>query len=417
MNDVGDVASTEQQYDDIPPLRRDRRVQAWVASTTLSGLGDAAWMVGLAWTAAVEFGPATAGLVLGIGATPRAVMLLLGGALADRLDPRRTMIATNLARIAILLVGIALAETWGIGFGLLLGIAICFGIADALYLPASSTLPPQLVRPDDLGPTQAMFQLGHRLATLIGAPVGGIAVAWGGLPLVMAIDAASFLVIAVVLATVLKPRFPLARSTGSGVRADLVAGFGYLRRTPPVRTLVLALSGLNLFVSPVIAVGLALRTRSAGWGAGSLGLFEACIGAGAAIGALVALTWRPRRPARTGLVLRAGQATACGVVGVAPYVGIVAAMTTIGVTAGLASAFLSGAFIRTVDGAYLGRMSSIMALGDNVFMPLAMTGFGALAATGSLSLACVVTGLAFATVVLWSASRPIDDPQPVASPA
>lgn len=209
-----------------------------------------------------------------------------------------------------------------------------------------------------------------------------------------------------VLATVLRPRFPLPRSTGASIRADLMAGFGYLRRTPPVRTLVIVLSGLNLFVSPVIAVGLALRTSNEGWGAGSLGLFEACIGAGATVGAISALRWRPARPARTGLVLLVGQAAACAVVGMASYAGIVAAMLTIGVTAGLASALLSGAFQRAVDSAFLGRTGSILGLGDSVFMPLAMTGFGALAAGASLQTACVLTGVVFAALVLWSASRP-----------
>jgi len=37
---------------EVPPLRRDRRVQAWVVSTGISQAGDVAWTIGLAWTAA-----------------------------------------------------------------------------------------------------------------------------------------------------------------------------------------------------------------------------------------------------------------------------------------------------------------------------------------------------------------------------
>ena len=127
------------------------------------------------------------------------------------------------------------------------------------------------------------------------------------------------------------------------------------------------------------------------------------------------MRWRPDRPARTGLLLLVGQAAACAVVGVAPYVGVAAAMLVIGVTAGLASALLSGAFQRTVDGPYLGRTSSILSLGDHALMPLAMTGFGALAAAAGLGVACAVTGAGFAALVLWSASRPIDQPEGVKS--
>lgn len=50
----------------------------------------------------------------------------------------------------------------------------------------------------------------------------------------------------------------------------------------------------------------------------------------------------------------------------------------IGFTAGLASAFLSGAFQQTIEPAFLGRTSSIVSLSDEALMPVAMTGFGAL---------------------------------------
>ncbi|TDD11488.1 hypothetical protein E1218_35715 [Kribbella turkmenica] len=48
-----------------------------------------AWYVGLAWSAAQVSTPAGAGLVMGIGALPKALVLLYGGALADRFDGRR----------------------------------------------------------------------------------------------------------------------------------------------------------------------------------------------------------------------------------------------------------------------------------------------------------------------------------------
>jgi MFS family permease len=399
------------------PLRRDVRILAWVGAATLSRIGDVAWFIGLAWTAAHVAGPAGAGLVMGVGSVPRAAVLLLGGALADRWDARRTMVVANLARIGVLLAATALIEANGSSLALLASVAVTFGLVDALYDPASGTMPRQLVQPDDLAAVAAMFQLGSRLATLVGAPLGGIAVATGGLPAVMLIDAGSFAAIAVVLAALLKPRFPRQRSAGRSVRADLADGFGYLRRTANVRTLVIALSGLNLFVGPVTAVGLALRTKGEGWGAGNLGLFEACIGAGAALGAVLAIRWRPSAPARVGLLMLVGQAAACAAVGVAPYGGVIAAMLVIGVTAGLASAFLSGAFQRTVHPTYLGRTGSMVTLADDALMPLAMTGFGALAAVSSVAAACVAAGCGFAALVLWSASRPGIDSGPVDDPS
>ena len=110
-------------------------------------------------------------------------------------------------------------------------------------------------------------------------------------------------------------------------------------------------------------------------------------------------------------------------VGFAAKPGIFASMLVIGVTAGLASAFLSGAFQRAVAESYLGRASSIVGLADDAIMPLAMTGFGALAAASSLATACAIAGVGFIVLVSWSATRPgidtIDEPTtpPVEQPA
>jgi MFS family permease len=389
----------------FPPLRRDRRVHGWIMSTAISQAGDMAWYVGLAWSASQVTTPAGAGLVMGIGALPKALVLLYGGALADRFDGRRTMILANLGRIAVLTVAAVVLLVWGLSLGLLLTVAVVFGAVDALYTPASGTLPRRMVRSEDLVKLTAGAQLAHRLAVFVGAPLGGLLVASGGLATVMIVDAVSYAVIALALAFVVKPRLPQPVSTGGSIRADLKAGFAYLRRDTQARTLVIAFSGLNLCVGPVLAVGLVQRTHAAGWGAGALGLFEACSGISAAVGALVAMRWKPANLARSGLLALVVQAVGCVLIGLVPQLGMFVAMAMIGATAGIASAQLSAAFQQTVDPSYLGRSFSIVNLSDEAMMPVAMTAFGAFISLTSIPLACAVIGSAFAALMIWSAVR------------
>ena len=67
---------------DVPPLRRDHKVHAWVAARGLSDLGDTVWLIALAWTAVHVAGPAQAGLLVGLGTLPRAALMLFGGVFA-----------------------------------------------------------------------------------------------------------------------------------------------------------------------------------------------------------------------------------------------------------------------------------------------------------------------------------------------
>ena len=68
------------------------------------------------------------------------------------------MITANLARIAVLVTAIAIIESVGVSLGLLIAIALVFGLVDAMYNPASNTMPRQLVRASDLGAVAAMLQ-------------------------------------------------------------------------------------------------------------------------------------------------------------------------------------------------------------------------------------------------------------------
>src|SRR6476620_10598104 len=90
-----------------PPVRRDPMVLAWLAAVGVSWFGDYAWNVALALTAAHTLSPVLAGVVLGAEMLPQAVLVLLGGVLADHYDPRRLLVAGQVGQAAVLLLGAA----------------------------------------------------------------------------------------------------------------------------------------------------------------------------------------------------------------------------------------------------------------------------------------------------------------------
>ena len=391
---------------DVPPLSRDHKVHAWIAARGLSDLGDTVWLIALAWTAVHVAGPAQAGLLVGLGTLPRAALMLFGGVFADRWDNRRTVLLTNVARVVVLLAGAVLLSTVaGHTFAILAGVAVLFGVADALNNPAASTMARQMVRPDDIRPLMAVFQTVSRLARLAGAPIGGVLVAAFDVRVAMLIDAASFALIGLVYALWMHPRFPRVLSTGTSWRRDLAGGLGYLRRTPAIRSLVVAISGLNLFVGPALAVGLALRVTHEHWGAHTLGVLEACVGAGAAAGAIGAARRNTARPALVGFVILVGQGLGIAARGFGDRVFVGGAAAFVGVTAGAASTYISALFVLTVDETFLGRMGSVTSLVDDGLMPVAMAGFGLLAGLTSVTTACVVAGAGMSVLCAWTARR------------
>ena len=338
---------------------------------------------------------------------PQAVLILVGGVIADRWDPRRVLIAGEFARAAVLTLG---AIAWQAGYdgaATLFAMALSFGVAAGLTIPSGMALIRQIVSPDDFGTVMGWNQVSGRVMRLLGAPAGGILVAWGGPVAAMVVDAATFAVIAVVLAVVVRPRYHLPRAVHARWRDSFTDGMGYLRRSSTARTFVIGLTALNVFVSPVVALGLALRVEGSGWGPHWLGIADAALAAGAILGSLAAIRWQPTYAAGNAFRMLVVQGVALAVVGV-PFIPVVlAGMFTVGITAGVASVWLSGAFLKAIDVEYTGRVSSVTALGDMTLMPLSMPLLGALAGATSVLTSTLVFGLSMSVLCLWFATRPV----------
>ncbi len=89
-------------------------------------------------------------------AIPRTVLMLVGGAVTDRVSARRVLLTTAGSRAV--LVGIVTALVWFkvIALWELFVLTLGFGIADAFSLPAGAALIPTLVAPQQLRPANAL---------------------------------------------------------------------------------------------------------------------------------------------------------------------------------------------------------------------------------------------------------------------
>jgi len=394
------------QLSEPPRFDRDFSVHAWIAVKALSDAGDAIWSIALAWTAVQTTSPAIAGLIVAAGAVPRAVILLFGGVLADRANARRVMMMFNAIRVLVLVVVALWVLASPPSAVMLLLAAIAFGACDAFYEPSAATIGRQLVRASDLPSYSAVMQTATRLGTMGGAALGGFLVAYAGLSGSASINALTFAFVIAFIAIWLRPRFALARAERESALRGIARGFTHLRDAPTTRTLVIALSGLNLAVGPATGIGIALRAHDEGWGAPAVGVLEAMIGLGAAVGAITVAKWRPRHEARGGFWALALQGAGIVLLGIGPLWLTGVGSLLIGLTAGFASVLLSATFAATVDTAYLGRMSAITRLGDDVLMPLAMAAFGALAAATTIWLAFVVFGVALMSMMVVPLRNP-----------
>ncbi|MFB7030313.1 MULTISPECIES: MFS transporter [unclassified Streptomyces] len=365
------------------PAHRDPRVLRWLGAYTASTLGDSVYHLALSWAAVRGGTPAEAGLVLAVSAVPRALLMLGGGVIADRFGPRRVVIASDAVRCLVVLALAALVLATAPTLWVLAAVALVFGVLDALFMPAVGALPPRIAARDQLARVQGMRGLGQRAGAVLGAPLGGLAVALGGPGIAFAVAGLLFaLSLPLLLGLRLSPL-----PTGAGTEAarkntalgDLAEGLRYLRghRVLGPLMIVIALSDLG-FVGP-LNVGLALLSDQRGWGASGIGWILAGFGTGAAASSLL-LGVKGRVP-RAGAVL--GWTMALGAVSVgalahAPLLPLAVLLAlSVGLLAGLSGA-MAGALLQTeCDPAYLGRVSAVASLCSLGLAPLSFPLTGA----------------------------------------
>jgi len=283
-----------------------RDFQAWVAAAAVSDAGVAAVYVALGW-AATSYGGTAAGLVVATITATRTLLLLVGGAVADRFGARGVMLAGDgllLVTTAAVAVAAVVLDTplW-----LLFVAAAAEGVVSAFYLPASGSMTRRLVDPDVVGRASALRGATSEAAEVVGSPVGGLLVAAGGFGLAAGADALSYIPIVVVM-LVLRPRRvpeeeqvhqPMWRAAASGVA--LVVHH-------PVLRVAIALTALAAgAVVPVGTLLVPLVVRTQGWSPTCSGVLLAASSVSGIVVAL--LVSRLGTARRTGLVATAGLLT------------------------------------------------------------------------------------------------------------
>lgn len=370
---------TAQRLAPRPAAHRDPNVLRWLAAYTSSMVGDSVYYIALSWAAVQAGTPSQAGLVMAASAVPRALLMLGGGVIADRLGPRRVVIAADVVRCAAVLAVAALLYATAPGLWALALLALVFGAVDAVFVPAVGALPARVTRRDQLARVQGMRGLAIRVAVVVGAPLGGLGVAVGGAAAAFALAGLLIAVSVPLLVCVRMHDLPPDEAADTAARrgtarADLLAGLRHIRRHRVLAPLmaIIALGDLG-FVGP-LNVGLTLLADERGWGAAGMGwvLSGFAVGAGAA-SLLLALRGRlPRAGQVAGWSILAGS-VAIGALPHAP--GVAAAVGTallIGLLAGLSGA-LCGALLQTqADPAYLGRVSAVAGLASLGLTPLSM---------------------------------------------
>lgn len=206
--------------------RRDYRLLLTAGLVSLTGT----WILrtGIAYHVYALTGSTLAsGAMLVASFVPRIVLGSLTGVLADRWDRCRLMVITNLMQAGALLPLVLVrdsGELW-----ILYAVVLAVSCLEQLFEPAEQSMVPLLVPTEQLVTANALNGQARDVARLIGAALGGVVIGLGGLTALALMDAASYVVSALLLASIRhrRPAAPEPEQLGGALarlRSEWVEG-------------------------------------------------------------------------------------------------------------------------------------------------------------------------------------------------
>ncbi|MGE0794159.1 MAG: MFS transporter [Acidimicrobiia bacterium] len=380
---------------------RHRDLRLVVIGNLVSQLGTWSQYVGVGW-AAQELTDSK--VALGVAfAAPLAASLFLSpfaGVIADRFDRRKLVMYGNVAMaLPPVAVGLLLHQE-AIGVGMLIFLVFLGGVAQALTMPASMALVPQLV---PLGEVQQAVALNSGMTNatrIIGPGIGGFAISTWGIDWAFHLNAISFSAVVIAWWFVHVPALAAAADTESfGER--LRAGFTYARRNRSVGRLLLltAVGAFCVMHAPLMPV---IVKELLDGDAGTYALLSSAPGVGAFIGAIAAgeITGGQARR-RTMAVCAIGMAASLLVLSLSRITAVTAAcLVLFGLGYFLLNALVTTVVVVATADEYRGRVMGFLSMANAGIVPLNAVSAGVLA---SLLGPAWTVGLAASVLLVFSA--------------
>ncbi len=376
----------------LAPLRIVDYRRLWIGQV-VSVIGDKINQIAMALMVfAVTGSMLQMGIMLGVTVLPAALFGMPAGVFVDRWDRRRTMLAADLIRAAVV-VSIPFVVPHGIGWAYAL--AFVASTLALFFVPAKRSLIPDIVPEGELMAANSLDNASEAIAEIAGLAIGAGIVATVGYAWAFTLDGVTFLVSAGTIAMIgfRQPQLPFTGEREDFV-AETLAGARAIANNDVLRQLFSIYVPSALFGAASMAVCYALALQRYRAGAPGLALLDAASAVGILIGSVLVARSGPSRPGAKFLFGVTLFAPAFALVALANSIWTAAALI---VVTGIANMFF---FIPAItlfqtlpDSSVRGRVMAANTTATRVMMVLGLMGTGALADKVALPILVVAVGL------------------------
>lgn len=312
------------------------------------------------------------GIILIAVTVPRLAMMTYGGVLADKHKKTTIMFYTNLSQALLLLILTLLLYNGALTVIWLLIIGGLFGMLDAFFGPASTSMIPKIIEKSKLQKANAYFQGVDQISFIIGPALAGIIME------VSSVTTSFFVAFVLVGLSAVFVFPPLIRETAvektdsQTPMQNLKEGFSYVKASKFLMIGILVLITMNFFIFGTLQIGMPLIVDLLGGTPINLSYMEVSLSAGMIMGTMILGRFHVRRKGRVTLY---GLAAALSLYFFFGFLNHLILLALLLFFVGSAMSFVFVPFFTAAqeitEGRMMGRVMSLIFLAMNGFDPIA----------------------------------------------
>lgn len=336
--------------------------------------------------------PSMLGWVLIAITVPRLVMMTYGGVLADNYKKTVIMFGTNLSQAVILAVMTILIFTDQLNIVWLLVLGGLFGMLDAFFGPASTSMIPKIFKKGSFQKANAYFQSVDQVSFILGPVLAGVIMEFGSVSTSYLVGSVLIAISAVLVFPPFIKEGPVENEVKQTPMQNLVEGFKYVRSSNFLMIGILILITLNFFIFGTLHIAMPLLVDLFGGTPINLSYMEVSLSIGMIIGTMILGNY---------VVNKKGRTTLYGLLATTVFflifsvVGNLGMLTFMLLFIGLSMSFVFIPFFtaaqEVTDNRMTGRVMSLIFLAMNGFDPIAYAAVSGLTGAG-IAVQTVLTG-------------------------
>ncbi|MGN7116892.1 MFS transporter [Lysinibacillus odysseyi] len=229
------------------------------------------------------------GIVMMVTMIPRVIFMTVGGVWADRYKRSQIMLVSSLVRCLLVVTMIIFLQMSILELWPLVCFALLFGVLDAFFSPANTSLLPSLVSKNELTRSNSFIQSSNQIAMFSGPMIGGWILTVGSFSLLFSIIALLLMLTFTFSFLIKEDNIAAALLKEGSAKEQLAEGFTYVWKMPFLKNMLFILIIINFFFFGPLLMGIPLIVDKVIHGAAlDLSFLQSSYQGGMLVGAIIA---------------------------------------------------------------------------------------------------------------------------------